>query len=209
MAVARDAISSPICSRRRPRAQCSSRSSRAWPTSRSPRPSARAAPTPTSASRARWACRGVELRSGRRTPVTATSSAAAGGGRGGGGGVAAVAAGGGGGGGGFGGGGGGRGDEPDGTPRAAGFGVRVIHSGVWGFASSPIVTEDEIRRITRVAHRSREGQRDRQEGDVRLAPVPAYQVNCVTPMAKDPRNDVRRPTSRQLGCRRSSTRRSR
>ena len=32
-----------------------------------------------------------------------------------------------------------------------GFGVRVIHSGVWGFASSPIVTEDEIRRITRVA----------------------------------------------------------
>ena len=34
---------------------------------------------------------------------------------------------------------------------AAGFGVRVIHSGVWGFASSPIVTEDEIRRITRIA----------------------------------------------------------
>ena len=34
---------------------------------------------------------------------------------------------------------------------AAGFGVRVIHSGVWGFASSPIVTEDEIRRITRMA----------------------------------------------------------
>ena len=36
-------------------------------------------------------------------------------------------------------------------PGAAGFGVRVIHSGVWGFASSPIVTEDEIRRITRIA----------------------------------------------------------
>ena len=27
----------------------------------------------------------------------------------------------------------------------------MIHSGVWGFASSPIVTEDEIRRITRMA----------------------------------------------------------
>ena len=38
-----------------------------------------------------------------------------------------------------------------GPSGAAGFGVRVIHSGVWGFASSPIVTEDEIRRITRMA----------------------------------------------------------
>ena len=28
---------------------------------------------------------------------------------------------------------------------SAGFGVRVIHSGVWGFASSPFVTEAEIR----------------------------------------------------------------
>ena len=39
----------------------------------------------------------------------------------------------------------------DADRQAGGFGVRVIHSGVWGFASSPIVTEDEIRRITRVA----------------------------------------------------------
>src|SRR5438093_11903530 len=39
-------------------------------------------------------------------------------------------------------GGGGRGGR--GNRGAAGFGVRVIHSGVWGFASSPIVTEAEI-----------------------------------------------------------------
>ena len=45
---------------------------------------------------------------------------------------------------------------------AAGFGVRVIHSGVWGFASSPIVTEDEIKRITLHGHRGRQGQRDCQ-----------------------------------------------
>src|SRR5262245_2609162 len=60
-----------------------------------------------------------------------------------------------GGGGGFGRGGGGgggrRGGGPGGAVGAAGFGVRVIHSGTWGFASSPIVTEDEIRRITRIA----------------------------------------------------------
>ncbi len=35
-----------------------------------------------------------------------------------------------------------------GHEESAGFGVRVIHSGVWGFASSPIVTADEIRKVT-------------------------------------------------------------
>ncbi|NJM32103.1 MAG: TldD/PmbA family protein, partial [Limnobacter sp.] len=34
-----------------------------------------------------------------------------------------------------------------GREESAGFGVRVIHSGVWGFASSPLVTEDEIKRV--------------------------------------------------------------
>ena len=48
------------------------------------------------------------------------------------------------GGGGFGGGGFGGG----GREESAGFGVRVIHSGVWGFASSPFTTEDEIKKIT-------------------------------------------------------------
>src|SRR5262249_8597160 len=53
----------------------------------------------------------------------------------------------GGGSGGRGGRGGGRGGgaRAGGRPGAAGFGVRVIHSGVWGFASSSIVSEDEIR----------------------------------------------------------------
>jgi hypothetical protein len=39
----------------------------------------------------------------------------------------------------------------DADRRPGGFGVRVVHSGVWGFASSPIVTEDELRRISAVA----------------------------------------------------------
>jgi len=34
-----------------------------------------------------------------------------------------------------------------GHEESAGFGVRVIHSGVWGFASSPFVTEAEIKKI--------------------------------------------------------------
>ena len=33
-----------------------------------------------------------------------------------------------------------------GTVETYGFGVRVIHGGVWGFASSPLVTPEEIAR---------------------------------------------------------------
>jgi TldD protein len=104
----------------------------------------------------------------------------------------------GGGGGGRGGGRGGRGgrggDGGGGIPasdaerRAAGFGVRVIHSGVWGFASSPIVTEDEIRRITQLATDIAKASAIAKRFDVRLAPVPAFTEHYVTRMDRDPRN---------------------
>jgi TldD protein len=87
-----------------------------------------------------------------------------------------------GGGGGFGGGAGAAG--PSG---AAGFGVRVIHSGVWGFASSPIVTEDEIRRITRMATEVAKASAIAKRMDVQLAPVPAYTEYWTTGFKKDPR----------------------
>jgi TldD protein len=105
------------------------------------------------------------------------------GGRGGGGG-------GGRGGGGFGGRGGGNigpANAPDGTPNAAGFGVRVIYGGVWGFASSPIVSEDEIRRIARLAVDVAKASAVAKKTDVQLAPVPAYQVYWATTLAQDPR----------------------
>src|SRR5262245_35895211 len=69
---------------------------------------------------------------------------------------------------------------------AAGFGVRVIHSGVWGFASSPIVTEDEIRRITRIAADIAKASAIAKKVDVKLAPVPAYQVYWSSTLIKDP-----------------------
>ena len=102
------------------------------------------------------------------------------------------------GGGGRGGGGGGRGGGRGGafgggnagagagSREAAGFGVRVIHSGVWGFASSPIVTEDEIRRITRVASEVAKAGAIAKKTDVRLATVAAYTDYWITPMQKDP-----------------------
>ncbi len=103
------------------------------------------------------------------------------GGRGGGGG--------GGRGGGRGGGGFGGGDtiSADGAPTAAGFGIRVVHSGVFGFASSPIVTEDEIRRIARVATDVARASAIAKKRDLILAPVSAYQVNWSTEMQTDPR----------------------
>src|SRR5829696_5587740 len=92
------------------------------------------------------------------------------------------------GGGGFGGGGGGRGGGRAGGTRvgAAGFGVRVIHSGTWGFASSPIVTEDEIRRITKIASEVARASAIAKKTDVKLAPVQAYQAFWATPVQKDP-----------------------
>ncbi len=89
-------------------------------------------------------------------------------------------------GGGFGGGfGAGRGERA-GRSGAAGFGVRVIHSGTWGFASSPIVTEDEIRRITRMATEVAKASAVAKKTDVRLAPVAAYQTYWATPIVKNP-----------------------
>src|SRR5262245_62195380 len=96
------------------------------------------------------------------------------------------------GGGGFGGFGGGRGGRgggrgrAGGRPGAAGFGVRVIHSGVWGFASSPIVNEGEIKRITGIAAEIAKASAIAKKVDVKLAPVPAYTEYWSSPLKKDP-----------------------
>jgi TldD protein len=62
----------------------------------------------------------------------------------------------------------------------------VIHSGVWGFASSPIVTEDEIRRIARMATEVAKASAVAKKMDVRLAPVQAYTDYWAVPIEKDP-----------------------
>jgi len=113
-------------------------------------------------------------------------NAQGGGGRGGPGGQGGPNARRGGGGGGFGGGNDGVGVPDPENRRAGGFGVRVVHSGVWGFASSPIVTEDEIRRITRMAVEVARASAIAKRADLKLAPVPTYIENYVTPMKKNP-----------------------
>ena len=155
--------------------------SRGWPTSRLARRSVSAAAMRTSASPAASAAASTPAAARPRCGWRRGSAAAGrGGGRGGGGADA---------------GGGGRG--------AAGFGVRVIHSGVWGFASSPIVTEDEIKRITGIAAEVAKASAMAKKVDVKLAPVPAYTEYWSTPMKKEP---ARVSHGRQAGVRAESGR---
>jgi len=74
----------------------------------------------------------------------------------------------------------------DAERQPGGFGVRVIHSGVWGFASSPILTEDELRRVTRVAVEVAKASAIAKKADMKLAPVKPYQEHYITPMLKHP-----------------------
>jgi TldD protein len=67
-----------------------------------------------------------------------------------------------------------------------GFGVRVIHSGVWGFASSPLVTPEEIKRIVAIATDVAKASAMSKRFDVRLAPVKAHDTFWQTAIAIDP-----------------------
>jgi TldD protein len=97
-----------------------------------------------------------------------------------------IVAGGGFGGPGGGGGGGGGGFGGGGYNESAGFGVRVIHSGVWGFASSPLTTEDEIRKITKLAVEVARASAIAKKTDVKLTPTPAYQDYWAVSIKQDP-----------------------
>ena len=55
-----------------------------------------------------------------------------------------------------------------------GFGVRVIADGTWGFASSSIVTKDEIARVAAQAVAIARANRAINAEPVQLAPVEAY-----------------------------------
>src|SRR5688500_1375973 len=73
-----------------------------------------------------------------------------------------------------------------GREESAGFGVRVIHSGVWGFASSPFVTEDEIRKITAQATEVAKASAVSKRFEVRLAPTDSYVDYWAVPVKINP-----------------------
>ena len=67
-----------------------------------------------------------------------------------------------------------------------GFGVRVIVSGAWGFAASPLVTAEEIRQVTRQAVEVARANAALRGRPVVLAPVKAFRDRWHSPMEKDP-----------------------
>ncbi len=67
-----------------------------------------------------------------------------------------------------------------------GFGVRVIANGTWGFAASPIVTRDEIARVTREAVIVARANSVLQDKPVQLAPVKAFRDYWKTAHERDP-----------------------
>jgi len=73
-----------------------------------------------------------------------------------------------------------------GTTETYGFGIRVIHSGVWGFASSPVVTPEEIKRVAGIATEVARASAIAKKSDVRLAPVEKYDAFWEVPIEKDP-----------------------
>src|SRR5438132_1154563 len=73
-----------------------------------------------------------------------------------------------------------------GEDTSFGFGVRVIVNGAWGFASSPLVTPEEIARVTGEAAIIARANASIQPKPVQLAPVKAYRDRWETPHDKDP-----------------------
>lgn len=73
-----------------------------------------------------------------------------------------------------------------GDQETYGFGVRVVHSGVWGFASSPMVTPEEIQRIVGVATEVARASATAKRFDVRLTPVKPYDTFWQTAIERDP-----------------------
>jgi len=67
-----------------------------------------------------------------------------------------------------------------------GFGVRVIADGAWGFAASPIVSREEIARVTRDAVGVARANAILKSRPIELAPVPVYRVRWQTPHERDP-----------------------
>jgi TldD protein len=67
-----------------------------------------------------------------------------------------------------------------------GFGVRVIVKGQWGFSASPLVTAEEIARLTREAVTVAKANAVAQSQPVQLAPVKAYRDRWATNYQRDP-----------------------
>ncbi|MCD6326651.1 TldD/PmbA family protein [bacterium] len=67
-----------------------------------------------------------------------------------------------------------------------GFGIRVIVNGSWGFASSSLVNEKELRRVAELAVQIAKASATLKTEDVVLADTEIFQDRYETPIKKDP-----------------------
>jgi len=68
----------------------------------------------------------------------------------------------------------------------AGFGVRVLHQGCWGFAGSREMGAQEVARITRLAVEIAQASATLKRTDVRLVEEPPHKDKWANPCAEDP-----------------------
>ena len=76
--------------------------------------------------------------------------------------------------------------EESSTGFNAGFGVRVLINGTWGYAGSPLATEDEVRQATARAVGVARASRRLQTRPFVLEEIPAYRDRWDMPMLVDP-----------------------
>jgi TldD protein len=69
---------------------------------------------------------------------------------------------------------------------SAGFAVRVLLNGTWGYASSPLATEDEVRKAVTSALQVAQASQSLQLRKFVLEDVPVYQDRWDMPMKADP-----------------------
>jgi TldD protein len=67
-----------------------------------------------------------------------------------------------------------------------GFGVRVLVNGTWGFAASPLVTADEVQRVTAEAVSIAKANAPYQKKKIDLVPTPKVVSTWKTPIERDP-----------------------
>jgi TldD protein len=67
-----------------------------------------------------------------------------------------------------------------------GFGVRVLVNGTWGFAGSPLVTPDEVQRVTKEAIDIAKANAPYQKKKIELVPTPKVVSTWKTAFERDP-----------------------
>lgn len=70
--------------------------------------------------------------------------------------------------------------------ESRGFGIRVIYKGAWGFASSSVMTNEEVKNIVEQAVKIAEASSATNKGNLNLSKLEAANINYVSEYKKDP-----------------------